>query len=92
MLNRIADIWEREFGNSKRSNHIRLAATHHTPTLEVAEVAQAAGVDTLVLTHIMPPTPNAVVRKMFTDGMHEIFNGEIILAEDGLDIYLEPKA
>ena len=59
-----------------------------TSTLEAAEVAKEAGVDKLVLTHIIPPLPNIITEKIFVLGMDEIYKGDIILAEDGMRLSL----
>jgi ribonuclease Z len=64
---------------------------YHTHTIEAAEVAREAEVDKLVLTHIIPPLPNAVTRRMFTHGMKDAFEGDIVVAKDGMRFYLEPQ-
>jgi ribonuclease Z len=38
----------------------------------------------LVLTHLIPYPENTVVRAMYTDGMSDLFQGEITVAEDGM--------
>lgn len=60
----------------------------HTSTLEAATVAKEAGVNTLVLTHIIPPLPNVISEWIFTMGIDEIFHGKIVLAEDGMILHL----
>jgi ribonuclease Z len=66
----------------------RNAVDHHTPALEVAQVAAAASVGQLVLTHIIPPTPHHLLKDKFVEGMDAIYSGPIVLADDGTDIYL----
>jgi len=65
---------------------------YHTHTIEAAEVAREAEVDKLVLTHIIPPLPNAISKRMFMRGMSDHFDGEIVVAEDGMRFHLEPKS
>lgn len=70
-------------------NNPRLAAMlgdameHHTPTLEVAEIAREAGVGKLVLTHLLPSVaPNERNEAAFTRGMSEIYDGPILVGRD----------
>ena len=75
-----------------RANHITQAAKHHISHLEVAEVAQAAGVRKLVLTHIGPGIPDIwLVKSMFREGMSDIYPGPIHISKDKDRLYLEPE-
>ncbi|MEP3421457.1 MAG: MBL fold metallo-hydrolase [Erythrobacter sp.] len=61
----------------------------HTSTTDLAELATEANVGTLVLTHLIPPIPaSSFVEGAFTQGMTDIFDGELIVARDGLRIDL----
>ena len=55
--------------------------THSTPA-DVGRMAQAAGVATLVLTHILPGAMLDVPENLYIDPVREHFDGEIILGED----------
>ncbi|GAB4339616.1 MAG: hypothetical protein Kow0099_14840 [Candidatus Abyssubacteria bacterium] len=46
----------------------------------------------MVLTHIIPPVPNALVKRMFLTGVKEHFSGPVVVAEDRMRFYLEPKS
>ena len=55
--------------------------TAHTPTLEVAEVAQEAQVPHLILTHLIPALPaNPIAERYFTMGMSDIYTGKLTVA------------
>jgi len=60
----------------------------HTSTLEAATVASETGADQLVLTHIIPPLENWIAEKIFLIGIDELYDGDVILAEDGMRLYL----
>jgi ribonuclease Z len=64
--------------------------SYHTSPREAAEVAREAGVRHLVLTHLVPPPSNFVVRRMFTRGMAAVYPGEITVGEDGMRFALAP--
>ena len=89
MVSRVAGVFE-QLGRPKNARHMRNVMAYHTDTIEAAQGAQEAGVDSLVLTHIIPPLPNAISKWMFRRGMSDHFDGEIIIAEDGMRFYLEP--
>ncbi|MBA4286725.1 MAG: MBL fold metallo-hydrolase [Xanthomonadaceae bacterium] len=66
-------------------------ADYHTTPVEAAEVAQAAGVQRLVYTHVFPPLPNALARRLFLAGTAEAYDGPQRLGEDGLRIDFAPR-
>ena len=90
MVKRIAEVFKK-LGDETRTKLILNVMDYHIHTIEAAEVARDAGVEKLVLTHIAPPFPNALTKWLFTRGMKEVFEGEIVIAEDGMRFYLEPK-
>jgi len=90
IVKRVAAIY-RKLDNETRANHVLNVMPYHTDTIEAAEVAREAGIDKLVLTHIIPPLPNTINEWMFTRGMDDVFEGEIVVAKDGMRFYLEPK-
>lgn len=65
-------------------SRIERIASVHTTTTELAELAAAANVPHLVLTHLIPALPaNWIADRFFVDTMDEIYDGEITVARDG---------
>ena len=56
---------------------------YHTSPIQAAEVAHRANVKKLILTHLGPAPENPISRTFYTSGMDDIFEGSILLAEDG---------
>ena len=76
------------FGDNLRSSGRALQAallndghTYHADVKDAAEIAQQAGVKHLVLSHIMPPIVEAQIPE-FTEGLADIFKGEISVGND----------
>lgn len=61
--------------------------SHHTSTIETAEIARDANVKKLVLTHLVPSIPpEDGPEKNFIRGMAEIYKGPIVVGRDGMEI------
>jgi ribonuclease BN (tRNA processing enzyme) len=59
----------------------------HASTEMVGQVAAAAGVKTVVLTHLIPyREPEVVSDDMFKEGVRKYFSGEIIVGKDLMSI------
>lgn len=74
-------VWDRYTEPYPERARERLAETHCSPT-EAAETAAAAGVDTLVLTHLPPYRDADAMRSAAA----ATFDGEVVVAEDGLTL------
>ncbi len=61
---------------------------YHASPEDAARAAQEAGVDALVLTHLVPPPPNRLVRTLFLGDARDLFDGDLRIGEDGLRISL----
>ena len=63
---------------------------YHADRMEVARIAQEAGVKKLVLTHLVPSIPpNETMEKLFTQGMSDVYTGEIIAGRDGMTVTVD---
>ncbi len=60
--------------------------SHHTTAEDAGRVAQAAGVKTLVLSHLVPAEDPAVTDQMWIDAARTRFGGRIIVGKDLLEI------
>lgn len=58
----------------------------HTLTEDVGRVAAAAGVKTLVLSHLVPGDDPGITDEMWTDGVRRHFNGRIVVGKDLMEI------
>ncbi len=60
--------------------------SHHTSAEDAGRIAQAAGVKTLVLSHLVPPEDPLVTEQMWLDAARAHFDGEVIVGRDLLEI------
>jgi ribonuclease BN (tRNA processing enzyme) len=58
----------------------------HTSAEDAGRVAAAAGVGTLVLSHLVPADDPAVTEQMWIDATRPHFKGEIVVARDGMEL------
>jgi ribonuclease BN (tRNA processing enzyme) len=58
----------------------------HTAVEDCGRVAEAAGVTTLVLSHLVPPDDPAVTDRMWIDAARAHFRGTVILGKDLMEI------
>jgi ribonuclease BN (tRNA processing enzyme) len=64
----------------------RSILSHHTTAADAGRVAQAAGVKTLVLSHLVPPDDPAITDAMWVDAARTHFRGTVIVGKDLLEI------
>ncbi|NWG46794.1 MAG: MBL fold metallo-hydrolase [Alphaproteobacteria bacterium] len=67
---------------------LRDTIDYHTSPVEAAESANEAGVPWLLYTHVVPPLPNAVMRRSFLRGVAAVRPEGVRIAEDGLLVSL----
>lgn len=90
MMGRAAAIVTK-LGNPRLGKMANDTLDYHASPVEAAEVARDAGAKTLVFTHVVPGPRNAIMRRMFLSGVDEVFDGEVVLGEDGQRFTLPPK-
>ncbi|WP_300394552.1 MBL fold metallo-hydrolase [Henriciella sp.] len=61
---------------------------YHTHPEEAAEIAERAGADMLVLTHIVPPLPNTFLNAAFLGDARSHFSGRLSVGRDGMLVSL----
>ena len=75
-------------GDARRARIAHDIPGYHTTPVQAAEIAAQAGVGMLVLTHLVPPPDNAVVRRLFMQGVADAWDGDVALGEDGMHFRL----
>ena len=83
--------YAREHNLSRWAKLTSDVGTYHTTPVEAAEVAKAAQVRMLALTHIVPPLPNFVARRMFLRDVSNAWDGKVVLGKDGMHFTLAPN-
>ncbi|EAQ29661.1 metallo-beta-lactamase family protein [Erythrobacter sp. NAP1] len=80
-----------EAGNEAVATITRDILDYHATPEEAAETAQAAGVRHLILSHLVPPIPNAFFYPAFLGDAEDAFDGKITVGEDGMVFSLDPQ-
>ena len=75
-------------GSKNMAQITRDILNYHTTPEEAAEVARAAGVDELVLSHIVPSIPGKFFYPAFLGDAASRFGGPIVIGEDGMMLSL----
>jgi ribonuclease Z len=64
---------------------------YHTTPAQAADIARQAGVRMLALTHLVPPPQNALVKRIFLEGVDQ--SGiQFVLGDDGSHFVLPPQS
>ena len=64
---------------------------YHASPMDAARAAEAAGVERLVIYHIVPPLPSKLLYPVFLKGTGAAYSGKIDIGEDGM-LYSLPAA
>jgi ribonuclease BN (tRNA processing enzyme) len=64
----------------------RSILSHHTTAEDAGRVAQAAGVRTLVLSHLVPPEDPGITDEMWTSAARRHFGGNIVIGKDLMEV------
>ena len=70
------------FGEPISAETLERHKQNHCDAADAGEIAAAAGVDTLVLTHLLPHRDGMAM----LDQAGAVFDGEVVVAEDGLEL------
>jgi len=73
----------RAAGSARRAKILADIPDYHTTPVEAARLANEAGVRLLLLTHLTPPPPNALVAQAFVRGVDEVRPEGWELGDDG---------
>jgi ribonuclease BN (tRNA processing enzyme) len=60
----------------------------HTTTEDVGRIAQEAGVNKLVLSHLVPGDDPSITDEMWSEGVRKHYNGNIVVARDLMELDL----
>ncbi len=80
-----------EANQPRLSKIMRDVMNYHMDPVQAGEVAQEAGAKTLVFNHVVPPIINRIAKSIFLSGVKDVYDGEVILGEDGMRFSLAPK-
>lgn len=80
---------QKKLGNSRNEKIMYDITDYHATPAEAAEIAKEAGVKILVLNHLGPVPDNRILKRRFLKGLDKIFDGEIHLAEDGDEFFVQ---
>jgi ribonuclease Z len=86
VLNRAASDADQDIAASVANDIL----TYHTFPEETARIARDANAGYLVMTHILPPMPAAILHPAFMGDSKNIFDGPITIAYDGMLFSLLP--
>jgi ribonuclease Z len=78
----------RAAGSARRAKILSDIPDYHTTPVEAARLANEAGVKLLLLTHLTPPPPNALVARAFVRGVNDVRPEAWELGDDGLYVEL----
>lgn len=77
--------------NAGRANLAKILSDipdYHTTPVEVAQLANDAGADWLVMNHLTPPPDNPILKRAFLRGVKDVRPSGVKLAEDGMTVSL----
>lgn len=84
---------QKEATSDQAAQVVKELAAYHADSLDLAKMAQRAGVKRLVLTHLVPAIPTtAEAKRSFIEGMPALFSRSLTVADDGDHIIVRPEA
>jgi ribonuclease Z len=88
LIRRVAECM-RKLNMNTEADHTEKILEYHSDTLELAKLAERAGVKHLVLTHLVPEPSNFMLKRMFLHGMSDYYHGTLTLGYDAMMIELK---
>jgi len=64
---------------------------YHLTPVQAAEIAEEAAVKKLVFYHIVPPLTNFILKRLYLEGVSDVYDGDVEIGEDGMTFEFEPK-
>ena len=64
---------------------------YHTSPQDAVRLAREAGVSTLVFSHLVPPVPGFMARRVFLSDLGDVADVDVVLGEDGMHFRLDPN-
>ncbi len=84
---------DKEKVDARSTQVVTSLRSYHADSLELAKMAQRAGVKRLIVTHLVPAIPTAKdAKQAFIKGMDESYKGPITVADDGDHIIVKPTS
>jgi ribonuclease Z len=83
LLKQLSDVLDRR-GQKNTAQITRDILNYHMKPEQAADIARAAGVKQLLLTHIVPPMPLRFAYPAFLGDAPDRFDGPIVVGEDGM--------
>lgn len=77
-----------ERGQANNAQIMHDIQNYHASPEDAARSAKEAGVNTLVLYHLVPPLPSKLIEPMFLGNAPSIFGGQLLVGKDGMIISL----
>lgn len=90
LVKRVSDYAEKT-GRSRIAKLLLDTMNYHIDPVDAGKVAKEANVKKLVFNHIVPPITNFFTKRIFLDGVDDVYDGDIVMGEDGMEFILEPK-
>jgi len=90
LVTRVSDYAEKT-GRSRIAKLLFDTLDYHIDPVDAGKVAKEANAKKLVFNHIVPPITNFLAKRMFLDGVDDVYDGDIVMGEDGMEFILKPK-
>ncbi|MBW2220198.1 MAG: MBL fold metallo-hydrolase [Deltaproteobacteria bacterium] len=90
LVKRVSDYAEKT-GRPRIGKMLFDTLDYHIDPVDAGKVAKEANAKKLVFNHIVPPVTNFLVKRIFLDGVDDVYDGDIVMGEDGMEFILEPK-